>query len=53
MARTVTACALLLQVMSGADYRDPTSLRLNSNDFLLDIEEGVSGWKIGWSPDLG
>ena len=53
MARTVTDCALLLQVMSGADYRDPTSLRLNSNDFLSDIEKGVSGWKIGWSPDLG
>ena len=53
MARTVTDCALLLEVMSGVDYRDPTSLRLHSNDFLSDIEKGVSGWKIGWSSDLG
>tara|TARA_B100000029_G_scaffold515482_1_gene622695 strand:- start:8380 stop:9789 length:1410 start_codon:yes stop_codon:yes gene_type:complete len=53
MARTVTDCALLLQVMSGMDPRDPTSIRINSNDFLSDIEKGVSGWKIGWSSDLG
>ncbi|MFQ6026038.1 MAG: amidase [Dehalococcoidia bacterium] len=53
MSRTVADTALLLQVLAGPDPRDPTSLRDTPDDFLASLSEGVSGWRIAWSPDLG
>ena len=53
LSRTVGDAALLLQVLSGADPRDPTCLREDTPDFSADLNNGVRGWRIAWSPDLG
>ena len=53
LSRTVGDAALLLQVLSGDDPRDPTCLREDTPDFSADLNNGVRGWRIAWSPDLG
>ena len=53
MSRTVADTALLLQVLSGPDPRDPTSMRETPPDFAAQLHHGVKGWRIAWSPDLG
>ena len=53
MARTVRDAAILLQVMSGHDSRDPGSLRETPPDFLEGLDQDVKGLKIAWSNDLG
>ncbi|MBI2165683.1 MAG: amidase [Chloroflexi bacterium] len=53
MSRNVRDAALLLQVLSGYDKRDPTSLREPVPDFVGSLNQGVKGLRIAWSPDLG
>ena len=53
MSRTVQDTALLLQVLSGPDPRDPTSMRETPPDFMADLNGGVRGWRMAWSADLG
>ncbi len=53
MSRTVADTALLLQVLVGPDARDPVSMRETPPDFGASLEQGVEGWRIAWSPDLG
>ena len=53
MSRTVADTALLLQVLAGPDPRDPVSMRETPPDFAADLNGGVTGWRIAWSPDLG
>ena len=53
MSRTVADTALLLQVLSGPDPRDPVSMRETPPDFSAGLGQGVSNWRIAWSPDLG
>ena len=53
MSRSVADTALLLQVLAGPDNRDPTSLRDATPDFMEQLNSGVRGWRIAWSPDLG
>ena len=53
MSRTVRDSALLLQVISGHDPRDPMSLKAPVPDFLSGLNRGVKGLKIGWTPDYG
>ena len=53
MSRTVGDAALLLQVLAGNDARDPTCTRETPPDFSADLDRGVRGWRIAWSPDLG
>jgi len=53
MSRTVADTALLLQVLAGPDSRDPVSMRETPPDFGASLEQGVEGWRIAWSPDLG
>jgi aspartyl-tRNA(Asn)/glutamyl-tRNA(Gln) amidotransferase subunit A len=53
MTRTVRDAAALLQVLSGPDSRDPTSIRTSPPDFLEDLDAGVRGLRIAWSRDLG
>jgi aspartyl-tRNA(Asn)/glutamyl-tRNA(Gln) amidotransferase subunit A len=53
MSRTVRDAALLLQVLAGPDGRDPTSLRQTPPGFAAGLDEGVRGWRIAWSADLG
>ena len=53
LTRTVRDSALLLQVLSGHDPRDATSLRETPPDFVAALDMGVKGLRIAWSPDFG
>jgi Asp-tRNA(Asn)/Glu-tRNA(Gln) amidotransferase A subunit family amidase len=53
MTRTVRDAALLLGVMAGPDPRDPLSVDAPPEDYLAGCEGGISGLRVGWSPDLG
>ena len=53
MTRTVRDSALLLQMLAGPDDRDPGCLRESPPDFVGDLEQGVRGLRVAWSPDLG
>ena len=53
MSRTVKDSAILLQVLSGHDPRDPMSLKAPVPDFVSGLNDGVKGLKIGWTPDFG
>ena len=47
MARTVRDTALLLRLIAGYDPGDPLSAELSADDYLVDIEGGVRGLRIG------
>jgi aspartyl-tRNA(Asn)/glutamyl-tRNA(Gln) amidotransferase subunit A len=53
MTRNVRDAALMLNVLSGPDDRDPFGLPPDSRDWRNGIDDGVRGWKIAYSPDLG
>jgi aspartyl-tRNA(Asn)/glutamyl-tRNA(Gln) amidotransferase subunit A len=53
MARTVADAALMLTVLSGPDHRDPYALPAESKDYRAELEDGVRGWRIAYSPTLG
>lgn len=53
MARTVRDAALLLQVASGFDPRDPGSVAQPVPDFLRECDMPARGLRIAWSPTLG
>lgn len=52
MTRTVRDAALLMNVLSEPDARDPT-LPAWRDDYLLNLEAWVHGMRIAFSPDLG
>ncbi len=47
MARNVTDCALMLEVISGYDRRDATSLPQEVPTYSAQLEQSVEGLKIG------
>ena len=53
MSRTVRDSALMLQVLSGHDPRDPQSLRETPSDYLAAADQDVKGLRMAWSPDFG
>ena len=54
ISRTVRDAALMLNVISGHDPRDPCSIRGESPDFLTALDGGgIRELRIAWSPDLG
>jgi aspartyl-tRNA(Asn)/glutamyl-tRNA(Gln) amidotransferase subunit A len=53
LARTVEDAALMLRVLSQPDHRDAYALPPDDTDWCGGIEEGVRGWRIAYSPDLG
>ena len=53
MGRDVRDVAVLLQVMSGPDPRDPSSIRDDAPDFLRSLTGDIRGLHIAWSPDYG
>ncbi|HEX3953618.1 MAG TPA: amidase [Stellaceae bacterium] len=53
MTRHVRDAAAMLQVMAKPDARDPYSLPPETRDYLNGIDDGVRGWRIAYSPDLG
>jgi aspartyl-tRNA(Asn)/glutamyl-tRNA(Gln) amidotransferase subunit A len=52
MTRTVRDAALMLDVMVGADPTDRYSLDTHGS-FLKQVEGGIAGLKVAWSPELG
>src|SRR5205807_274069 len=52
-ARSVRDAALMLNVLSRPDHRDPYALPQDGRDHLDGIENGVRGLRIAYSPDLG
>jgi len=53
MTRSVKDAAAMLRVLARPDPRDPYALPPDDRDWLQDIDAGVKGWRIAWSPDLG
>jgi aspartyl-tRNA(Asn)/glutamyl-tRNA(Gln) amidotransferase subunit A len=53
LTRSVADAALMLDVLSGYDARDPYVIPEQKGSFLDGIDDGVRGWKIAYSPDLG
>lgn len=53
MTSTVEDGALMLDVISAPDHRDPLSLPPTSYDFVDNLDGGVEGLRIAFSPDLG
>lgn len=53
MSRTVRDAALLLQVISGFDRRDPYAVAEPVPDFLGACDAPVKGLRIAWSPTYG
>ena len=53
MTRTVRDSALLLQVLSGHDPRDPSSRRDDPPDYPAALDKPIKGLRIAWSRDYG
>src|SRR5947209_13183472 len=52
MTRSVRDAALMMNVLTRPDHRDPYALPEEDRDYLADIEDGVKGWRVAFSPDL-
>ena len=53
LTRTVRDAALMLEVLSGHDSRDPTSLRVAVPDFMAAVDRPLGRLRVGWSEDFG
>ena len=53
MTRDVRDAAMLMQVMAGFDHRDPLASKAPVPNYLAELEKGVKGVRIAWSPDFG
>jgi Asp-tRNA(Asn)/Glu-tRNA(Gln) amidotransferase A subunit family amidase len=53
MTRTVRDAALMLNVMAGADDRDPMSIDAPPQDYVRACDGDLKGLRAAWSPDLG
>ena len=53
LARSVLDTALALNVTAGPDPRDWRSLPSDLRDYTVGLDDGVRGWRIGLSLDLG
>lgn len=52
LTRTVEDAALMLDVMTGPDPRDPLSVPEEPHDFQAAVRRGVDGMRIAYSPDF-
>ena len=53
ITRSVADAAVMLDAIGRPDPRDPYWLPAPAVSFLDGIDDGVQGWKIAFSPDLG
>jgi aspartyl-tRNA(Asn)/glutamyl-tRNA(Gln) amidotransferase subunit A len=53
MTRTVADAALFLRVMAEPDPRDWYALPWQPEDYTVNLDAGVKGKRIAWSPTLG
>ncbi|CAG7636540.1 amidase [Paenibacillus allorhizosphaerae] len=51
MARSVRDLALMMNVLSGYDPRDPNSVQTNAQDYMRCLDEPVNGGSIAIGPD--
>lgn len=52
MGKSVTDCALALQLWAGVDPRDPFTRPVAIPDYAAGLQSGIKGMQIGISPDL-
>jgi aspartyl-tRNA(Asn)/glutamyl-tRNA(Gln) amidotransferase subunit A len=53
LSRDVADSALLMNVLTRPDARDSFAIPFRGIDYLDGLDEGVTGMRIAWSPDLG
>lgn len=53
LTRTVEDSALLLEVISGFDEKDPITYMTPTLDFTNVFNQPITGLKVAWSPDYG
>jgi aspartyl-tRNA(Asn)/glutamyl-tRNA(Gln) amidotransferase subunit A len=53
LARTVADVALMFQVLARPDPRDPYALPHDPRDWTADLDDGIAGLRIAFSPNLG
>ena len=53
LTRTVKDAAMMMEVMSGPDDRDPLSLPGEKAAFERDLMKGIHGFRVAWSVNLG
>jgi aspartyl-tRNA(Asn)/glutamyl-tRNA(Gln) amidotransferase subunit A len=53
MTRSVEDAARMLEIIAQPDSRDVFALPADTGSWLLDLDKGVAGLKIGFSPTLG
>jgi aspartyl-tRNA(Asn)/glutamyl-tRNA(Gln) amidotransferase subunit A len=51
VARNVIDAALMLKVISGQDAKDATAATVPVPDYVIELERGIKGMRIGMSPD--
>ncbi len=51
--RTVSDAALAMDVMCGHEPEDPFSIADYDGSFLAEVDQGIAGLRVAWSPDLG
>jgi aspartyl-tRNA(Asn)/glutamyl-tRNA(Gln) amidotransferase subunit A len=53
ITRDVRDAALLLQAIACVDARDPFTMRTAPPNYLAELDKGVRGVRMAWSPDFG
>jgi Asp-tRNA(Asn)/Glu-tRNA(Gln) amidotransferase A subunit family amidase len=53
MTRTVSDAALMMDVIAGYEPEDPFSVPDFPGSYLAEVDRGIEGLRVGWSPDLG
>ena len=53
MTRTVADAALMMNAIARPDARDWHSLPYDARDYLADLDAGIAGVRVAWSPRLG
>jgi aspartyl-tRNA(Asn)/glutamyl-tRNA(Gln) amidotransferase subunit A len=53
MTRSVADAALMMNVLALPDDRDWHALPYDARDYRIGLEDGVKGWRIAYSADLG
>jgi aspartyl-tRNA(Asn)/glutamyl-tRNA(Gln) amidotransferase subunit A len=53
MTRTVEDAALFMNVLTRPDARDWLALPADPRDYRDGLDEGVRGWRVAYSPNLG
>lgn len=51
--RTVADSALAMDVMCGYEPEDPFSVVDYPGSYLAEVDRGIAGMRVAWSPDLG